>query len=97
MFELSELLSAIMLICFGFSWPVNLVKNIKQKSAKSMNIYFIILILAGYIAGIASRIVDGQYGYVFAIYLLNLVMVSANIPVFIINKKFDRLNSQENS
>ncbi len=89
MFDPVEFLSAIMLICFGFSWPVNLIKNIRMKSAKSMNLGFIILIVVGYIAGIASRIVAGNYGYVFVIYIINLVMVSANIIVYIINKKHD--------
>ena len=44
---MKEILEAIMLICFGLSWPVSLIKNIKAKSAKSMNIYFTLLIIVG--------------------------------------------------
>ncbi len=87
---MSEFLSAVMLVCFGFSWPVNLVKNIKQKSAKSMNILFLSLIFIGYIAGIASRIVSNMYGYVFVIYIINLIVVSANLVVYFVNRKYDK-------
>ncbi len=87
---MSEFLSAVMLICFGFSWPINLVKNIKLKSAKAMNLGFILLIVVGYIAGIASRIVSGMYGYVFVIYIINLLVVSCNIVVYIINRGYDK-------
>ncbi len=87
---MSEFLSAVMLVCFGFSWPINLIKNIKQKSAKHMNIWFLLLIFTGYIAGISSRIVSSMYGYVFIIYIINLVVVSLNIAVYFINRKYDK-------
>ena len=38
-----DLLEAGMLICFGFSWPINLYKNIKVRSAKGMSLPFILL------------------------------------------------------
>ncbi len=87
---MSEFLSAVMLICFGFSWPVNLVKNIKQRSARSMNLWFLLLIFTGYVAGILSRVTSSMYGYVFAIYIINILVVSANIVVYFINRGYDK-------
>lgn len=92
---MSEFLEALMLICFGLSWPISLINNIKLKSAKTMSLQFILLITAGYIAGIISKIMNHSINYVMIVYLLNLAMVSANIVVYFINKKYDQ-NRLEN-
>ena len=44
------ILETAMLICFGCSWPINLVKNYKCRSAKGMSLPFILLLMVGYIA-----------------------------------------------
>ena len=69
---MAELLESTMLVCFGLSWPMNLAKNIKAKSAKTMSLQFILLIIAGYIAGISAKIYNHKFNYVLAVYLLNL-------------------------
>ena len=90
-----DLLEAGMLICFGFSWPINLIKNIKARSAKAMSLPFILLIIFGYLMGIAAKIIGHVSGtkplnYVLAVYIFNLVMVSCNIVVYVINLRYDR-------
>lgn len=88
--EISEILEAVMLICFGLSWPMSVMKNIKAKSAKSMSLQFILLICFGYVAGITAKILSHNISYVLAVYILNLVIVSVNIPVYFINRAYDR-------
>lgn len=90
---MSEILESAMLICFGCSWPINLVKNIKAKTAKTMSLKFILLIIIGYIAGIASKIISHRFNYVLVVYLINLVIVSVNLVVYFINQKYDRQNA----
>lgn len=87
---MAELLESTMLICFGLSWPMNLAKNIKAKSARNMSIQFILLIITGYIAGISAKIYNHRFNYVLVVYLLNLVVVSANVVVYFINRRYDR-------
>ncbi|MBE6720529.1 MAG: hypothetical protein E7571_07775 [Ruminococcaceae bacterium] len=87
---MSELLETVMLICFGLSWPINLVKSIKSKTAKSTSFKFLLLITLGYLCGIAAKIVSDQINYVLAVYLLNLLVVAANIIVYFINAKRDK-------
>ena len=82
-----ELLESTMLVCFGLSWPMNLAKNIKAKSAKTMSLQFILLIIAGYIAGISAKIYNHKFNYVLAVYLLNLIIVSANLIVYFVNRR----------
>ena len=87
---MTEFLEMIMLICFGISWPFSVIRNIKAKTAKGMSIEFTLLIIVGYIAGIGAKIYSGNVGFVLFVYLLNLVMVSANLVVFFVNKRLDK-------
>ena len=88
--KMAELLESTMLICFGLSWPMNLAKNIKARSAKNMSLQFILLIIIGYIAGISAKLYNHRFNYVLLVYLLNLVVVSANVVVYFINRRYDR-------
>ena len=87
---MAELLESTMLICFGLSWPMNLAKNIKARSARNMSLQFILLIIIGYVAGISAKIYNHRFNYVLIVYLLNLVVVSANVIVYFINRRYDR-------
>ncbi len=87
---MAELLESAMLVCFGLSWPMNLAKNIRAKSAKTMSLQFILLIIAGYIAGICAKFYNHTFNYVLFVYLLNLIIVSANLAVYFINLHYDR-------
>ena len=79
-----------MLVCFGFSWPLNLAKAYKAKTAKGTSLSFILLIITGYIAGISAKIVSDQINYVLIAYILNLVMVSLNLAVYFRNVALDK-------
>ncbi len=92
---MAELLEAAMLVCFGFSWPISLLSNIRAKTAQHMSLQFILLITLGYVAGITSKIIRHQFTYVFVVYIINLVMVSANIAVYFINRSYDRRRKAE--
>lgn len=87
-----EIFESVMLICFGLSWPMSVVKNIRAHTAKAMSLPFILLIIVGYIAGISAKLMAGKINYVLGIYLLNLVFVSANLVVYFINRRRDRLH-----
>lgn len=94
---MAELLESTMLICFGLSWPMNLSKNIKAKSAKNMSLQFILLIIFGYVAGITAKIYTHRFNYVLVVYLLNLIVVSANVVVYFINRRYDRQEQKANA
>jgi len=94
--NLAHLFEAGMLVCFGFSWPLNVVKAYKARTAKGTSLPFIILIITGYVAGITAKIINQQFNYVLAVYFLNLAIVTTNVFVYIRNKALDRKNSNEN-
>lgn len=79
-----------MLICFGLSWPINLIKAIRVKTAKATSLKFLLLIIFGYVCGIAAKIISNQINYVLVFYFLNLVVVLANLVVYFIYKSRDK-------
>ena len=92
--EIAPILETIMLVCFGFSWPMNLIKAYKARTAKSTSLPFILLIITGYIAGISAKIVLGNINYVLVAYLLNLAIVSLNLVVYFRNVAIDKKTSK---
>ena len=87
---MSPILETIMLICFGISWPLNLVKAYKARTAKGTSLASILLIITGYLAGIAAKLTGGDLIYVLAAYLFNVVVVSLNLTVYCRNVALDK-------
>ena len=87
---ISPILETIMLVCFGFSWPMNLIKAYKARTAKSTSLPFTLLIITGYIAGICAKLASGNLNYVLIAYLLNLAIVSLNLVVYFRNVALDK-------
>ena len=88
--NLAHLFEAAMLVCFGFSWPLNVMKAYKARTAKGTSLPFIILIITGYLAGISAKIINGQFNYVLVVYFFNLAIVMTNVFVYIRNKTLDK-------
>ena len=51
---------------------------------------FILLIMTGYVAGITAKVLSGAINYVLAVYILNLAIVSVNLVIYFINRRYDR-------
>lgn len=94
---MAEILEIIMIVSFGASWPMNVIKSYKAKTTKGKSIAFLCLIFFGYIAGIASKFSNAAYmaafsekWYVLFFYILNLLMVGMDIILYIRNKQLDK-------
>ena len=94
--EFGHLFEALMLVCFGFSWPLNVIKAYKARTAKGTSLAFIFLIITGYIAGITAKFINHQFNYVLAVYFLNLAIVMMNVLVYIRNKGLDKKAAAKN-
>ena len=92
---MSSILETAMLICFGFSWPLNLMKAYRAGTAKGTSLPFIILIITGYICGISAKLISGNINYVLIAYLLNLAIVSLNLAVYFRNVALDKKNAEQ--
>lgn len=90
--QFGHIFEAMMLVCFGFSWPLNVIKAYKARTAKGTSLAFIILIITGYVAGIAAKFINHQINYVLAVYFLNLLIVMTNVVVYFRNVSLDNKN-----
>lgn len=91
---MSEVLEMIMLVCFGLSWPMNVVKSYKARSTKGKSLMFLLMIITGYIAGITSKFMNpvfiaaiGQKWFVLFVYFLNLLMVVLDLGLYFRNMR----------
>ena len=91
---MGSILETVMLVCFGFSWPLNVIKAHRAKTAKGTSLPFILLIITGYIAGISAKLISGQINYVLIAYILNLTIVSLNVIVYFRNVSLDKKRLQ---
>lgn len=87
---MGSIFETIMLVCFGLSWPLNVLKSYRARTAKGTSLPFILLIITGYIAGITAKLVTGNTNYVLAVYLINLAIVSLNVAVYFRNVRLDK-------
>ena len=92
---MESIFETVMLVCFGFSWPLNVIKAYKAKTAKGTSLPFVLLIITGYIAGISAKIISGQINYVLIAYILNLAIVSLNVIVYFRNVSLDKKRLQD--
>ena len=95
--EFFEYLEMAMIVCFGVSWPFNVIKSYRARTAKGKSLLFLVLILAGYVAGIISKLLNRSYmadlsskWYVLFFYVLNFIMVFADFCLYFRNRKLDK-------
>ena len=89
---MGAIFETVMLVCFGLSWPINVVKAYKTKTIKGTSLPFIFLIIAGYVAGIVAKIITRQMNYVLIVYVINLLIVMMNVVVYARNYQIDKRN-----
>ncbi len=99
---MAEILETIMIVSFGASWPLNVIKSYKARTTKGKSLAFLCLILFGYIAGITGKFLNYEYmsdfatkWYVLFFYILNFIMVSADFALYFRNLKLDKMADKE--
>ena len=96
---MSEIFEIIMILSFGASWPMNVMKSYRARSTRGKSLGFLVLIFFGYIAGIISKLLNDAYmaafadkWYVLFFYVLNLCMVGIDLLLYVRNYKLDKKN-----
>ena len=99
---MAEILEIVMIVSFGASWPMNVMKSFKARTTKGKSLPFLCLIFFGYIAGIISKLVNEAYmasfaskWYVLFFYVLNLIMVGLDLILYYRNYQLDKKASEK--
>ena len=92
---LAEILEIVMVVSFGASWPLNVMKSWRARTTRGKSLAFLCLIFFGYIAGIISKFVNPSFDfaskwYVVFFYCLNLIMVGIDLCIYVRNYRLDK-------
>ena len=77
-----DIFEGIMLVCFGCAWPLSIYKTWKTKTSRGKSLFFLTVILIGYISGILFEFY-GDLNFVVYLYLINILMVAADLVLSI--------------
>jgi len=89
--QVYELMDVCMIVLFGCSWPMNVIKSYRSRTTKGKSLPFLLLILVGYICGITGKLLSPSFKwYVLFFYVLNFVMVAADLMLYIRNYRLDK-------
>lgn len=96
----ASIMETLMVVCFGISWPLNIVKAWKSRTAQGTSLLFYSFIWIGYIFALAGKFVTiynnpsqpwfvTVHWYVMFFYVVNIIMVTAGIIIYFRNKLLD--------
>lgn len=84
------LFESIMLICFGFSWPLSIAKTLRTRIVRGKSPAFMLLIITGYASGILHKHLNPPAPQarplahlIIYLYLLNLILVTLDLLLYL--------------
>ena len=80
---ISELLEFAMLFVFGSSWPFAIWKTYHAKRVDRKSPHFLVLVIFGYLCGIAAHLVDGTKLWLCWVYLVDVLLVATDLALYI--------------
>jgi hypothetical protein len=76
-----NIFEALMLVCFGLSWPISIIKTLRTKVVAGKSPLFIGVIILGYIFGLTNKLLI-SFDWVAWLYIINLVVVSLDLILY---------------
>ena len=92
---MAQIFETGMLICFGLSWPFNIAKSLRARTAKGKSMLFEIIVIVGYLMGLTGKFISGNVTYVAVVYVLDILMVSCDLAITMRNHRLDKLREKE--
>ena len=87
-----------MLCLFGCSWPFNIAKALRTKTAKGKSVVFEVLVIVGYLIGLFGKLYayrqTGTLAYSVWFYIADILMVSVDLGLYIVNARKDRATNR---
>ena len=88
----AEIFETMMILCFGISWPLSIVRSYRSRSTKGKSLLFMCFIAFGYVCGIISKCITQTYNLAFWFYFPNVIMVCTDIGLYFRNRAIERQN-----
>ena len=101
-----SIMETMMVILFGISWPINIIKAWKARTAKGTSVLFYSFIWLGYIFALIGKFAaiysnrpqpwyETVHWYVMFFYFLNIIMVTVGIIIYFRNSYLDSKASKK--
>ncbi|WOC32715.1 MULTISPECIES: hypothetical protein [Caproicibacterium] len=100
---MTNLLEALMILCFGLSWPISIYRSYVARTAKGKSLFFEVFLWVGYVFGIIREFMQyfsGQgldflfyLGWVF--YFLNITEITIDMLLYLRNAKLDKQREEQ--
>ncbi len=94
-----DLLEALMILCFGLSWPISIYRSCVAKTAKGKSLFFEVFLWIGYVFGIARKFLElhassGAMNFLFYLglifYFLNIFEITIDMALYLRNARLDK-------
>ncbi len=79
---LSQALEFAMLLAFGCSWPFAIARTVRAKRVDGKSPAFMVIVIFGYLCGIAAHLVEGAKLWLCWVYLLDLTLVATDLTLY---------------
>ena len=95
---ITDLLEALMILCFGLSWPISIRKSWVSRTAKGKSLFFECFLWIGYVFGIVRKFMQVSMGvetsWLFYLggffYFLNSIEITIDMALYFRNVKLDK-------
>ena len=99
-----NIFETIMLICFGFAWPISIYKSYVSRETGGKSLFFLVVLQVGYMAGILFKVteylvlVKTNPGMPMSInlylYILNLTMITIDECLYVRNRRIEKTGTR---
>ena len=72
---------AVMLACFGISWPVSIAKALRTKVVSGKSPVFMAIVCLGYVCGVLHKALY-SCDWIIALYALNMILVAVDLSLY---------------
>ncbi|MBQ9662809.1 MAG: hypothetical protein IJV40_06625 [Oscillospiraceae bacterium] len=83
-----------MLVAFGCSWPFNIIKSWRSRTAKGKSVIFEFIVVFGYLVGVLGKLITwrstGFWAYSIWFYFADIAMVTVDIVLYFRNTALDK-------
>ena len=94
--DLVQLCEIGMLVAFGCSWPFNIMKSLRSRTAKGKSVIFEFIVVFGYLVGLLGKFIaysrTGVLAYSTWFYIADILMVAIDIALYFRNVHLDRVS-----
>ena len=92
--DIVQLCEIGMLVAFGCSWPFNILKSWRSRTARGKSVVFEFIVVFGYLVGVLGKLITysrtGIWAWSIWFYFADIAMVVIDIVLYFRNSALDR-------